>query len=37
MDTDIHMIAEVRKNGKWETILDNIFNEWWTDEKIYVP
>ena len=36
MGTDIHMIAEVRKNGKWETILDNIFNGW-TDEKTCVP
>lgn len=28
MGTDIHMIAEVRKNGVWQTILDNIFVEW---------
>lgn len=27
MGTDIHMIAEVRKNGVWQTILDNIFVE----------
>ena len=28
MGTDIHMIAEVRKNGVWQTILDDIFVEW---------
>lgn len=28
MGTDIHMIAEVRKNGVWHTILDNIFIGW---------
>ena len=28
MGTDIHMIAEVRKDGVWQTILDDIFVEW---------
>lgn len=28
MDTDIHMVAEIRKNGIWKTMLDNIFTEY---------
>ena len=28
MGTDIYMIAEVRKNSTWHTILDNIFIGW---------
>lgn len=28
MGTDIHMIAEVRKDGVWQTILDDIFVDW---------
>ena len=28
MGTDIHMIAEVRKDGVWHTILDKVFVEW---------
>lgn len=28
MGTDIHMIAEFRKDGVWQTILDDIFVEW---------
>lgn len=28
MGTDIHIIAEVRKDGVWQTILDKIFIDW---------
>ena len=40
MGTDIHMIAEVRKNGIWHTILDDIFILWKDtkrEEKTCVP
>ena len=36
MGTDIHMAAEVRKNGKWELVTAKLFTGW-GDEKTNIP
>lgn len=34
MGSDIHMAAEVRKNGKWELVKDNVFkNSWYNPDS----